>query len=219
MKAKGKFIAAACFAVLAALLLTLILTVDKAPVGAAGTEVGLANINKPVSDAIGVNMTLYDLTGALGIVAILTAAVFAGIGLWQLVKRRSFFKVDKEIIALGVLYVAVVVLYVFFEAVVVNYRPVLMPGKDLPEASFPSSHTMLVGVFMGGAAMMLGKYVKNRAVCRALQTVCVTVIAATVIGRLLSGVHWLTDIIGGALISASLLSLFAGVKDLLSKKE
>ena len=37
------------------------------------------------------------------------------------------------------------------------------------------------------------------------------------VGRLLSGVHWLTDIIGGVLISLGLLFLFAGVRNLLGE--
>ena len=46
-----------------------------------------------------------------------------------------------------------------------------------------------------------------------LKVVCAVVLALTVFGRLASGVHWFTDILGGVLISITLLSVFEGVID------
>ena len=142
-------------------------------------------------------------------VSVWLKAAFAVMGFVQLIKRKSLLKVDKEILALGILYIAIIGLYVLFEQVIVNYRPIIMPGCTKPEASFPSSHTMLVYTIMGSTALILGKYVKNDKLCRAMQTVCVIIIAVTVIGRLISGVHWFTDILGALLISTTLLALFS----------
>lgn len=153
-------------------------------------------------------MLWYDITDWLGIAAILTALFFALAGLVQLIKRRSLLKVDREILALGGLYIIVIGLYVLFEKVIINYRPIIMPGSTHPEASFPSSHTMLVCIIMGSAAMLLGKY----KLCTALRIMCLSVIAVTVIGRLIAGVHWFTDILGGILISITLLSVFGELK-------
>ena len=104
---------------------------------------------------------------------------------------------------------AVIGLYLLFETFIVNYRPVLMPGAASPEASFPSSHTMLVCVVMGSAMMMAGTYVKGKAPRGALRGICAAVTGITVAGRLISGVHWFTDILGGLLISTALLALFS----------
>ena len=164
-----------------------------------------------VFNAFGVNMIWYTITDWLGIVAILTAFLFSVAGLIQLLKRKSILKVDREILALGGLYLIVIGLYVLFENAVVNYRPLIMPDSSQPEASFPSSHTMLVCVIMGSAVMLTGRYIKNKPLCVLLKVFCALTIGITVIGRLISGVHWFTDILGGVMISAALLSLYSAI--------
>ena len=114
---------------------------------------------------------------------------------------------------IGIFYILVIGIYLLFEKVIVNYRPVIMPGCQHPEASFPSSHTMLVCVIIGSAIMLISRYIKKKTLCRALQVICAVIIGVTVIGRLLSGVHWFTDIIGGILISTALLALFLGITE------
>lgn len=213
MKNKGNLLFAGVSGLLAGLLIVLIRFVDVRPIGPDGTVIGLSHLNQFVFDRFGVHMLWYGITDWLGAAAVITAFVFAVTGLVQLIKRRSLLKVDREILALGGLYIAVIGLYVLFEIAVVNYRPVIMPDSTHPEASFPSSHTMLVCVIMGSAAMLIGRYIRGKALCRILQGVCAVIIAVTVIGRLISGVHWFTDIIGGILISTALLALFSEVKN------
>lgn len=209
MKKNGKFMVAGTGGALFLLLIALVRFVDVEKVGPQGTAVGLSYLNKSVFERLGVNMLWYNITDWLGILAIAAAFAFAVMGFVQLIKRKSLLKVDKEILALGILYIAIIGLYVLFEQVIVNYRPIIMPGCTKPEASFPSSHTMLVYTIMGSTALILGKYVKNDKLCRAMQTVCVIIIAVTVIGRLISGVHWFTDILGALLISTTFLALFS----------
>lgn len=209
MKNKGKFCLAGLFALLAAALTALVLFVDVAPIGPEGTSIGLAHLNGAVHAKTGLDLFWYDVTEGLGVASILVAGVFALAGLVQLIRRKSLWKVDREILALGVLFLTVIALYVLFELVVVNYRPEILPGETHPEASFPSSHTMLVCATLGGAMLILRKYVKKPALCRVLQLVCAAVIVVMVVGRLLSGVHWFTDILGGLLISGALLALFS----------
>ena len=211
MKNKTKFLLAAGAGLLSALLIILLRFVDVEAIGPQGTSIGLAQINQFFFKLFGVHLLWYTITDWLGVAALLTAAVFALAGLVQLIKRRSLLKVDKEIFALGVLYSAVIGIYVLFERVVMNYRPIILPGCTKPEASFPSSHTMLVCVMMGSAFLIMHRYIKNKNLCRILQGICAVTIAVTVAGRLISGVHWFTDICGGILISTALLALFSGV--------
>ena len=196
---------------LTVILIALVRLVDAAPIGAQGTSIGLSHLNQFVFDLFGVNMLWYNITDWLGVAAVLTGFVFAVTGLVQLIKRRSLLKVDREILSLGGLYIVVIGLYLFFENVIINYRPIIMPDNTSPEASFPSSHTMLVCVIMGSAAMLINRYIRNKPLNRILRVVCFVIIGVTVVGRLIAGVHWFTDILGGILISVTLLSLYEEV--------
>ncbi len=209
---KKKFIFAGIFLLLFLILIVCVRAVDVAMIGPAQTSVGLSHINGAVHKFLGESELWYNVTEVLGILAIAVIIMFAIVGLIQLIKRKSLFKVDAEILSLGCLYVAMAAAYVFFEVVVINYRPNVTAEL---EASFPSSHTMLICVVLTSAMILANKYIKPLGARIPLQVVGGAVVATTVVGRLLSGVHWLTDIVGGVLISASLVLLFAALTDLL----
>ena len=211
MKNKNNLFVSGISGLLVMILIVLVRFVDVRPIGPEGTSIGLSRLNGFFFRLSGVNILWYHITDWLGVAAILVAFLFAMAGFVQLIKRRSILKVDHEILALGGLYIVVIGLYVLFEIVIVNYRPIIMPDGIHPEASFPSSHTMLVCVIMGSAIMLIGKYVKEKQLCRVLRGICAAIIGMTVIGRLIAGVHWFTDIVGGVLISIFLLSLFSEV--------
>lgn len=208
MENRKYLMASGISAALTALLMILIKTVDVADIGPEGTRVGLSHINSFIWKLTGVNMLWYEITTLLGIAAILTAAFFALLGLIQLVQRKDILKVDRELLFLAGIYAAVIIIYIFFEKVIFNYRPVIMPDNEHPEASFPSSHTMIVCVVMGCAIMLTGRYIKQEKLRTVLKVVCAVVLGLTVAGRLISGVHWFTDILGGLFISGMLLSLY-----------
>ena len=211
-KNANKFLAGgAVFAVLFLIWIALIKLVDVSAIGPEGTEVGLAGINKAIHEALGVNMTLYKITDILGYVALLVAGLFALFGLVQLIKRKSLAKVDGAIYALAGLYVVTIGLYVIFEKVIINYRPVIMPDEVALEASFPSSHTMLACVILGSAIVMIGKHIDNDMLRKLLIALAAVLLILVVAGRLVSGVHWFTDIVGGVLISGALVFTFIGI--------
>ena len=175
-------------------------------IGPEGSSVGFAALNGAFHRLVGVNMTLYTITDWLGLVPIGTAFGFAVLGLVQLIKRKSLLKVDRSILVLGGFYIAVIAVFVLFEFIAVNYRPVLIEGRL--EASYPSSTTMLVMCVMPTAINQLNSRIKNKT----LRWVCTLTIGAfiafMVIGRVIAGVHWITDIIGGALFSAGLVTVY-----------
>jgi undecaprenyl-diphosphatase len=218
MKRKRKILTASVSGLLFAVLIILVRFVDVQAIGPEGTRIGLSHLNRLVFETLGIHMLWYEITDWLGIAAIGTALLFAGAGLAQWIMRKSIWKVDKEILALGGLYLIVIGLYVLFELLIVNYRPIIMPGSPHPEASFPSSHTMLVCVIMGSAIPLLGKYVKSDVLSTVMRVICAAIIAITVIGRLISGVHWFTDILGGILISIMLLNLYAESLERIEKR-
>ncbi|MBR5071318.1 MAG: phosphatase PAP2 family protein [Oscillospiraceae bacterium] len=209
-----KFVDAAVLLAAALLFTLLVKVVDVQTIGPQDTSVGFAKINKAFSDLVGTNMFLYKLTQLLGYAALAVVAFFGFGGMMQLVKRRSLMKVDRELLGAGVLYVVVLALYVAFEKIIVNYRPVIMPGETAPEASFPSSHTLLACVVFGSAVILADTYVRKHKARKRVRAAFIILILVMVIGRLLSGVHWITDIVAGLLFSGSLLSAFKGYIDL-----
>ena len=186
--------------------------VDVQPIGPQGSAVGFATINGWVHSLTGVHMSLYTVTDWLGLVPIGVAMGFALLGLIQWIKRKHLRQVDFSILVLGGFYLLVMAAYVLFEVFVINYRPVLING--CLEASYPSSTTMLVLCVMPTTLMQLNARIKSQTLKRWVGFGITAFILFMVIGRLLSGVHWFTDIIGGALLSAGLVMLYYSITSL-----
>lgn len=180
--------------------------VDVAPIGPRGSSVGFATLNGWLHRLTGVHMTLYTLTDWLGLVPVAVGFGFAVLGLRQWIQRRRLCKVDADLLALGGFYVVTMAAYLLFESVVINYRPVLIEG--CLEVSYPSSTTLLALCVMTTTRLQLRSRIKNGIFRRTVSFAIVAFTAFMVAGRLLSGVHWLTDIVGGVLLSACLVSAY-----------
>ena len=183
--------------------------VDVATIGPLGSAVGFATLNGFFHRFTGVHMWLYTATDWLSLIPVGFVFGFALLGLMQWISRRSLRNVDFSIFVLGGFYMAVMAVFVFFELFPVNYRPVLIEG--VPEASYPSSTTLLVMCMMPTAAMQLRGRIRNSGLRQGILFAITVFSALMVLGRLVSGVHWLTDIIGGALLSAGLVLLYDAV--------
>lgn len=209
MKSKKQilFLVGAGFIAAFAVWTALVLLVDVAAIGPLGTKVGLSGLNGFFHSLTGVNMTLYAITDWLGLVPLSFAFGFAVLGLFQLIKRKGIRKVDRSILALGAFYLVVIAVYLLFEAIVINYRPTLI--EEQLEVSYPSSTTLLVTCIMPTAAMQLKTRICNAPARRFTITAIIVFTAFMVLGRLLSGVHWLSDIIGGALFSIGAVLIYA----------
>ena len=180
--------------------------IDVRTIGPNGSSVGFATINGFVHKLTGVHMSLYNVTDWLGLVPIFVAMGFALFGFAQWIKRKHLSKVDYSIFVLGGFYIAVMAVYVLFEMITVNYRPVLING--ILEKSYPSSTTLIVMCVMPTAIMQFNSRIKNTVLKKTMSFLITAFIVFMVIGRLVSGVHWFTDIIGGALLSAGLVALY-----------
>ena len=184
----------------------LILCVDVQPVGQNGTNIGFAAFNTWFHKLTGVHMAVYTITDWLGFVPIIICVCFGVLGLVQLIKRKSLLKVDPDIILLGAYYILVIFGYLFFEMVPINYRPILIDGHL--EASYPSSTTLLVLSVMPTLKFQIDRRYEKGTV-RTVTTIFVIAFSAfMVIGRLIAGVHWATDILGAVLLSAGLFLLY-----------
>ncbi len=184
----------------------LIQTVDVQPLGQNGTSIGFAAFNCWFHHFTGANMVLYTITDWMGLVPVIICLSFAGIGLVQLIKRRSLFKVDTDIRILGVYFVIVFLAYAIFERIPINYRPILIEGKM--EASYPSSTTLLVLSVMPALIEQIQRRLSDVTAKRIITIAAIAFSVFMVTGRLVSGVHWFTDIVGGVLLSAGLFQLY-----------
>ena len=183
--------------------------IDVQAIGPLGSTVGFASLNRFIHNLTGVRMSLYIITDWLGLVPFGFVIGFAVLGLVQWIKRKHFLKVDYNILVLGGFYILVLAAYMLFEVYAVNYRPVLI--NNHLEVSYPSSTTMLVMCVMSTAAIQFQMRIRNQLLKQAVIILIVAFIVFMVTGRLISGVHWITDIIGGAFLSAGLVLLYRGI--------
>lgn len=212
MEKKLKAAIAALFAALFGACIALVKLVDVQPIGPAGTSVGMATVNRYVYNLLGSN-ELFDKISDLTILAAFgVAGTFALVGFIQLIRRKSLFRISREIWGLGVAYLLAGIVYLAFEMYVVNYRPILEDGAAFPEASFPSSHTVLAFVVFATAFIAWGRLLeKHVALARVLQTVAVLALIAAVAARLLAGVHWVTDIVAGCVVSLAITFFYSAL--------
>ena len=203
---KKTFAAGGLLLIVFAVWTVLIQSTDVQPIGPNGSYVGFAGLNQGIHKLTGVHMILYTVTDWLGLVPIACVLGFAVLGLVQWIKRKRFLAVDSSIFVLGGFYIVVMAVFVLFEYVVINRRPVLIAG--VLEASYPSSTTMLVMCVMPTAMMQLRSRIQNEWLGRIVSISIIAFMVFMVGGRLLSGVHWITDIIGGALFSVGFVVLY-----------
>lgn len=197
------------FVVVFAIWTTLVQIIDVQPFGVNGTDIGFATVNSRIHKLTGVHMTVYVLTDWLGLVPVFVCMLFGCIGFIQLVKRRSLVKVDYDILLLGIYYIVVIVGYLIFEVIPINYRPILIEGRV--EASYPSSTTLLVLSVMPTLILQVKRRGENEASKRVIGIVSALFMLFMVVGRLICGVHWLTDIVGSVLLSVGLFWTYKGL--------
>ena len=191
----------------------LVKNVDVASIGPNGSLVGLSSLNNVFVSLIGNTLDgsrslFYDLTEVLFFLPILGAVFFVVLAIIQLIQRKSLLKVDKPLINLGIFFILVIGFYIFFECVIINYRPMLIDGEL--EASYPSSHTFIT-LFMGLSYIYLTSYYLHNN--KTLKIILISIIGVLggviILGRILSGVHYMSDIIGGILLGLGLYFAYA----------
>ena len=187
----------------------LIQIIDVKPLGLNGTDIGFYTINSWFHNLCGLNFTLYTVTDWAGLIPLFVMIAFAFLGLFQFIKRKDIKKVDLDIIILGAYYIAIIIIYFIFEIVTINFRPVLING--FIESSYPSSTTLLVLGIMPTLTELIGRRCKFKKIKIATIIFTITFSLGCVICRLVSGVHWLTDIVGSVIIASGLFCIYKGL--------
>ena len=202
---KRNIITSITLIILSVVFTLLVKNIDVKPIGPNESLVGFADINKLFHNLIGSNMVIYKITEIIGLIPLLIALIYVIIGIKQLITRKSLLKVDKEIYLLGLFYIIVLGVYIFFEKVVINYRPVLI--DNILEPSYPSSHT-LMSICICISSIMINKKLFRNNLADIENIISIIVMVLIIVGRIISGVHWFTDILGGIIISITLVVLF-----------
>lgn len=210
-KSKKNFMIAGGLLFVFILFTVAVMKVDVVAIGPKDSLVGLSKINDFMFKKLGTHPIWDMITEVLLVTAFLIVLLFGMIGMKQLVERKSLWKVDSGILLLAVFYVFLAAFYELFEVMVVNYRPILEDGKLA--ASFPSSHTMLICSIVGSAMVLLYRMLINKTIRTVVEVIGGMILILAVVGRLLSGVHWFTDILGGVLLSAALVMFYYAAVD------
>lgn len=195
----------------------LIKIVDVKPLGINGTDIGFSAINLYFHKLCGIHMSIYTITDWAGLIPLFIAISFGGFGFIQLLKRKSIIKVDADILILGIYYIIVLLVYLLFETIHINYRPILIDG--FMEKSYPSSTTLLTMTIMPTFIEQFLRRCKNKSLKFLIGSLSIAFLIFMVGGRLISGVHWLSDIIGAMFFSMGLFFIYKGFILIFSKKE
>ncbi|MBQ6375591.1 phosphatase PAP2 family protein [Candidatus Saccharibacteria bacterium] len=142
--------------------------------------------------------------------ALAVLAVFAGLGLYQWIARKSLKNVDLHLKAFIPPLALMTLTYIIFDKfIILSLRP---DGSGEP--SFPSTHSMVVTTIFLIVMLALPRYVKQKPLRITLDIVMTILIILVSIGRIAAGKHWPTDVVCGLVFAA----IFAGIYYLLVKK-
>lgn len=217
MKSKNKLLISTIVLFALSIIFTLlIIFVDKQNIGANNSSVGLSGLNNIFLEWFSFNEIFYKLTEIFGIVILAIAMCYMILAFVQLIKRKSIKKIDCELLILALFYVGLIIIYLIFELAKINFRPVLLDGEL--EASYPSSHTLLAVFICTTSIFVNNKIFSNRHIRIILSTATCLIGIFVIIGRIISGVHWITDIIGAILIATTLVLGYLTVLSFIKEK-
>ena len=206
---KTKTIYAIIWTAVALIFSFMIRLLDVGIAGETQTEVGLVHLNRKFAEIYSsFNQTAYNWSEWIGFFFLALVGVCALFGLVQLIKRKNLLKVDMEILFMGILYLITLGLYFLFTKVAITYRPIIVPGEDGIEPSFPSSHSMMAVVVAGAISSVIDRYLSNEKLCKLIKCLLMILALLTFIFRMESGAHWFTDIWAGLFIGGALISWY-----------
>ena len=157
------------------------------------------------------NMNWSKATDIALIAALATFAVFAVLGLYQWISRKSLKKVDKPLVKTLVPFALMAATYFVFDKILIwNTRP---DGSGEP--SFPSSHVMVVATIFALVAINLPRYIAKKPLRIVLYCIMAALTIFTAVGRVAADKHWISDVIGAFIFAG----IFVAIYYLIARKD
>jgi undecaprenyl-diphosphatase len=158
--------------------------------------------------------SLYIFTEILGAVSILACVFWTGLGIKDLIKYRDINDVDKSFFATWILYVLALIVWKVVLKIAVNYAPVSVNLKSGLVVSFPCGNTFLIIISMCSSIYLIGYFLEEKKnLVLTLRVICVAVLVLGIVFRTVSGVNYLTDILGAIGFAVPLVVLYSFVCD------
>ena len=158
--------------------------------------------------------SLYVFTEILGAVSILACVFWTGLGIKDLIKYRDINDVDKSIFATWILYVIALIVWKVVLKISVNYAPVSVNLKSGLVVSFPCGNTFLIIISMCSSIYLIGYFLEEKKkLVLTLRAICVAVLVMGIVFRTVSGVNYLTDILGAIGFAVPSVVLYSFVCD------
>ena len=150
------------------------------------------------------NMQWEQITDIILFTSFAVLGVFALLGLYQWITRKSLKKVDRKLLAfVPTLAIMTVVYFIFNKIWIISTRP---DGSG--ESSFPSTHAMVVATIFFCTMLALPKYVKSKPLRITLDIIMVALISLVATGRVLANKHWPMDVICGLVFAVVLSCIY-----------
>lgn len=143
--------------------------------------------------------------------AIILIAVFALLGLYQWISRKSLKKVDRALRLIPLPLILMVITYFIFDKLWI----LATAPNDPTKPSFPSTHVMVVATIFLLTALILPRYLKSKPLRLTLDFLMLALFAVVAVGRIIIGAHWPADVACGAVFAA----IFATVYYLMLKEK
>lgn len=144
------------------------------------------------------------ITDIILIASFAILAVFAILGLYQWISRKSLRKVDKPLLWMLLPLALMAITYFVFDKILIwNTRP-----NGSGEPSFPSTHTMVVATIFLCAAVILPYYIKSRTMRIIIDLLMLVLLVMVCVGRVAANMHWVSDVVGGLIFAVIFAAIY-----------
>ena len=141
--------------------------------------------------------------------------LFALLGLYQWITRKSLKKVDKQILWMILPMALVAITYLVCDKILTPDKFSFMPTRPdgSGEPSFPSTHVMVVATIFFCVSAALPKYIKSKLALFFIDIVMFALASLTATGRILSDKHSYIDVASAIIFEFICEEIYYAVKN------